>query len=385
MAVFKQIRSQQICNHCVMDTSDINIVFDENGVCERCNEYEKTILPRWNYGNGHEEELKRIVAEIKAAGKGKKYDCILGLSGGFDSTYMLHYAVKELGLRPFVYHVDAGWDLPLAVENIHNICDKLGVELHIETMDWEEMRHMQIAFFRTGLPCMDIPQDCAFIAMVDKFAKEIGTKYILSGGNTSTEVVVNPKSWDENGGSASDSRFVKDVLKHYCDIKIKNYTFTNVLKRKFWYPYVLGIKTLRLLDYTTYIRKDAEALLVKEYGYVPYGQKHFEDLLTKFLEGYWLPTRFGYDIRKAQLSSLVLTHQMTREEALKIISQPSLTEKESKELFSMVAQKLQVSEEQLMEWHDMPRNTRTYKNSKWLYKLGEKLFLLVGKDKLIRK
>lgn len=385
MAVFNQIRAQQICNKCVMDTSDINIIFDENGVCERCNEYEKSILPRWNYGKGHDEELHRIVSEIKKAGEGKKYDCILGLSGGFDSTYMLHYAVKELGLRPFVYHVDAGWDLPLAVENIHRICDKLGVELHIETMDWEEMRQMQIAFFRTGLPCLDVPQDCAFIAMVDKFAKEIGTKYILSGGNTSTEVVVNPKSWDENGGSASDSRFVKDVLRRHCDIKIKNYTFTNVIKRKFWYPYVLGIKTLRLLDYTTYIRKDAEELLIKEYGYVPYGQKHFEDLLTKFLEGYWLPTRFGYDIRKAQLSSLVLTKQMTREEALNILSCPPLTDEESKELFALVANKLEISEELLMEWHNLPRNTTKYKNSKWLYKLGEKMFLLFGKDKLIRK
>ena len=189
MAIFNQLRPQQVCNRCVMDTSDINIIFDVNGVCERCNEYEKSILPRWNYGKGHDEELRRIVSEIKKAGEGKKYDCILGLSGGFDSTYMLHYAVKELGLRPFVYHVDAGWDLPLAVENIHKICDELGVELHIENMDWEEMRQMQIAFFRTGLPCLDVPQDCAFIAMVDKFAKEIGTKYILSGGNTSTELL----------------------------------------------------------------------------------------------------------------------------------------------------------------------------------------------------
>ncbi|MDD2476534.1 MAG: phosphoadenosine phosphosulfate reductase family protein, partial [Dysgonamonadaceae bacterium] len=150
---YKQILPTKLCNHCVMDTTDKFIVFDENGVCERCNEYEKTILPRWNYGKGHEEELNKIVNEIKAAGKGKKYDCILGLSGGFDSTYMLHYAVKELGLRPFVYHIDAGWDLPVAVDNINKVCNKLGIELHNEVMNWEEMRQMQIAFFRTGLPC----------------------------------------------------------------------------------------------------------------------------------------------------------------------------------------------------------------------------------------
>ena len=382
---YENTRAYQVCNHCVMDTTDVNIVFDENGVCERCNEFEKTILPRWNFGKGHESELRKIVNEIKRAGKGKKYDSILGLSGGFDSTYMLHYAVKVLGLRPFVYHVDAGWDLPVAVDNIKRVCDKLGIEIHNEVMDWEEIRQMQIAFFRTGLPCMDVPQDCAFIAMVDMFAKQIGVKYILSGGNTSTEVVVNPKSWDENGGSASDSRFVRDLLKQHCDILIKHYTFTTVLKRKLWYPYVLGIKTLRLLDYTSYVKADAEALLVKEYGYVPYGQKHFEDLLTKFLEGYWLPTRFGYDIRKAQLSSLILTKQMSREEALNKLNNPPCTEKECKEMFKAVAEKLQISEEELMRYHDMPKCTRIYKNSKWLYQIGEKIFLLFGKDKLIRK
>ena len=379
------VNKNQICNHCVMDTTDKNIKFDEKGVCERCNEYEENILPRWNYGKGHEEELKSIVEKIKRSGKGKKYDSILGLSGGYDSTYMLHYAVKELGLRPFVYHVDAGWDLPVAVENIQKVCDKLGIELYTETMNWEEMRQMQIAFFKTGLPCMDVPQDCAFIAMVDKFAKKIGVKYILNGGNTSTEVVVNPKSWDENGGSASDGRFVKDVLKKHCDVTIKNYTYTNVLKRKLWNPYVLGIKTIRLLDYTSYIKKEAEALLVKEYGFVPYGQKHFEDLLTKFLEGYWLPIRFGYDIRKAQLSSIVLTNQMSREEALNILTTPPLTEEESRELFSAVAKKLEISEEELMKYRDMPKCTNQYKNNKWMYSFGEKFMLAIGKDKLIRK
>ena len=378
-------RQYQVCNHCVMDTSDENIVFDENGVCERCNEYERFILPKWNYGKGHEDELAQLVAEIKKSGEGKPYDCIIGLSGGFDSTYLLHVAVKELGLRPFVYHVDAGWDLPLAVENIHKMCDKLGIELHVETMDWEEMRQMQIAFFRSGLPCLDVPQDCAFISMVDKFAKEIGVKYILNGGNTSTEVVVNPKSWNGTGGSASDGRFVKDVLKHHCDIKIKHYQFTNVLKRKFWMPYVQGVKMVKILDYLPYIKKDAEALLVKEYGYIPYGQKHFEDLMTKFLEGYWLPTRFGFDIRRAQLSSLVLTKQLTREEALKILSQPPLTEEESKELFTAVAKKLEISEEELRKYHDMPLTTRKYKNNNWLYKIGEKFMLTIGKDQLIRK
>ena len=375
----------QVCSQCVMDTSDSNIVFDENGVCERCNEYDRVLRPRWNHGLGHEEELREIVSDIKKKGERKEYDSILGLSGGFDSTYMLHFAVKELGLRPFVLHVDAGWDLPVSVDNIHRVCKKLGVELHVATMDWEEMRQMQIAFFRTGMPDMDIPQDGAFIAMVDRYAKEIGIKYVLSGGNTSTEVIVNPKSWKGNGGSASDGRFIKDVVKKFCDIPIKKYPYTNVWKRKFWYPFIFGIKTVRLLDFIPYNRKEAEALLVQEYSYVPYGQKHFEDLLTKFLEGYWLPTRFGYDIRRAQLSSLVLTGQMTRDEALEILKEPPLTDAESKELFSTIATRLEISEDELMKYHDMPISTEKFKNNNWQYLLGEKLMLAFGKDKLIRK
>jgi len=146
---FKQIRPYQVCFHCVMDTTDKNIVFDENGVCKRCKEYEDKILPWWNHGNGHKAELKAILHQVKTSGKDKEYDCILGLSKGFDSRYMLHLAVTEWGLRPFVFHIDSGWNLPVAEENIKRLCDKLGVHLNIQKLDWEEMRKMQIAFFNT--------------------------------------------------------------------------------------------------------------------------------------------------------------------------------------------------------------------------------------------
>ena len=136
-------REYRICTHCVMDTSDEDIVFDENGVCQRCNEYKSRILPDWNYGNGHEDELAKLLSDIKKKGKNKKYDCILGLSGGLDSTYMLHLAVREWGLRPFVFHIDAGWNLPVAESNIKKVTEKLGVDLHVEKLDWEEMKEMQ--------------------------------------------------------------------------------------------------------------------------------------------------------------------------------------------------------------------------------------------------
>ena len=144
-------RPYQICKCCVMDTTDEWITFDSNGVCMRCNEYKERIEPTWNHGKGHEKELQELIALIKKSGEGKQYDCILGLSGGLDSTYMLHLAVREWGLRPFVFHIDAGWNLPVAENNIKKVTDKLGVELHIEKMDWDEMREMQLAWFKTGL------------------------------------------------------------------------------------------------------------------------------------------------------------------------------------------------------------------------------------------
>ena len=192
-------RPYQVCKCCVMDTTDEGITFDENGICMRCNEYRERILPDWNYGQGHENELKALIEEIKKSGKGKQYDCILGLSGGLDSSYMLHLAVKEWGLRPFVFHIDAGWNLPVAEENIKKVTDKLGVELHIEKMDWDEMREMQLAWFRTGLESLDAPQDHAFIALIDRFSRELGVKYILNGYNISTEIIADPVSWGGRG------------------------------------------------------------------------------------------------------------------------------------------------------------------------------------------
>ena len=368
-----------------MDTSDEDIVFDSNGVCMRCNEYKERIEPEWNHGRGHEKELQELIKAIKKSGVGKKYDCILGLSGGLDSSYMLHLAVKEWGLRPFVFHIDAGWNLPVAEDNIKRLTEKLGVELHIEQMDWDEMREMQLAWFRTGLEELDAPQDHAFIALIDKYSRKLGVKYILNGYNISTEIVADPQSWGKGAGPTGDSTYIKDVIKKYCSIPIKNYTFTNGFKHKFWIPYVLGVKTIKPLNLVPFTKQEMIDTLVKEYDYEPYGQKHFEDLLTKFLEGWWMPTRFGHDIRRAQLSSLVITGQMTRDEALKILEEPPIKEEEVKYLFSEVARRLNISEEELMSFHDMPKCTEKFTSQEWLYDKGIKLYERLGIEKRIRK
>ena len=378
-------KKYQICNCCVTDTSDEDVTFDENGVCMRCNEYKERILPGWNYGKGHEKELEELIKDIKRKGQGRKYDCILGLSGGLDSSYMLHLAVKEWGLRPFVFHIDAGWNLPVAEENIKRLTNKLGVELHVEKMNWTEMREMQLAWFRTGLEMLDAPQDHAFIALIDKYSRELGVKYILNGYNIATEIIADPKSWEKGSGPTGDGTFMKDVIRKHCNISIKDYTFTNGFKHKFWIPYVLGVKTIKPLNLVPVTRQKMIDVLSKEYGYVPYGQKHFEDLLTKFLEGWWAPTRFGHDIRRAQLSSLVVTGQMTREEALAILEKPPVTEEEGRELFAEVAKKLEISEKELMEFHDMPECTEKFRSQEKIYNFGIKLYEALGIEKRIRK
>lgn len=378
-------RPYQICKCCVMDTTDEGITFDLNGVCMRCSEYKTRILPDWNYGRGHEKELRELLAAIKKSGEGKRYDCILGLSGGLDSSYMLHLAVTEWGLRPFVFHIDAGWNLPVAEENIRRVTDKLGVELHVEKMNWDEMREMQLAWFRTGLESLDAPQDHAFIAVIDRYSRELGVKYILNGYNIATEIIADPASWGKGAGPTGDGTYMKDVIKKHCSVPVRDYTFTNGFKHKFWVPYVLGVKTLKPLNLVPVTKKEMVDTLSREYGYVPYGQKHFEDLLTKFLEGWWQPTRFGHDIRRAWLSSLVVTGQMEREDALKELEEPPLSEEEGKALFSEVAKKLEITEAELMAFHELPMCTEKFRSQEKLYNFGIRLYEKLGLEKRIRK
>ena len=372
-----------------MDTkSDPSMIIDVNGKCERCNMYERTVAAHWNHGQGHEKELEALLVKIKKTGKGKKYDCLIGLSGGFDSTYVLHMAVKEWGLRPLVFHVDSGFDLPLGVQNINSVCNKLGVDLKIAKIDPEDMRNFQLAMFRTGLACLDIPQDHAFVQMVEQYAVDNGIKYILNGENISTEAYTNPAYWGTvYGGSTTDTVFLNDILEKYSPTPLKNYAFTNTYRRKIWLPYIKGIKIVKPLNLIPYDYETIKRTLFDEYGYIAYPQKHFESLITKFLEAWWLPKRFGYDVRHHQLSSLVVTGQMTREQALERLSNPSVTEEEGREMFKLVAEYLRISESELQSYFDMPlvKGSKYKHGSRWLINLGVKIMFALGKEKRVRK
>ena len=257
---------------------------------------------------------------------------------------MLHLAVKEFGLRPLVFHVDGGWNSELAVHNIQVLVDKLGLDLYTEVINWEEMRDFQLAWFKSGLPHIDIAQDHAFIATLYKFADQYNIKYILNGGNISTECVGNPMEFFYYG---TDMIHIRDVIKRFSTVDMKTYPFSSILRHKVFLRYIRRIKVVRPLNYRPYRKADAIQLLERNYGWKPYPQKHFESRFTKFYESYWLPERFGFDTRRVQFSSLILTGQMTREEALSCLKTPAYDPASIDQEFEYVATKLRISTDEL--------------------------------------
>ena len=257
-------QQQQICVNCVMDTTDSMIAFDGLGVCDHCNTFFTHTQPNWHADERGAKELHVLVEKIKEEGKGKDFDCIIGMSGGIDSSYLTYLAKVQFGLRPLVFHVDAGWNSQEAVNNIEKLVDGLALDLYTEVIDWEEMRDLQLAFFKSGVSHIDSPQDNAFFATMYKFAQQYNVKYILTGGNLSTECVRNPVEWMYY---QSDSRQIKDIHCQFGAHPLLNYPLTSILWHKIYLPYVKGIKTLRLLDYGPYIKQDAMKLLIDKFGW----------------------------------------------------------------------------------------------------------------------
>lgn len=376
-------RPYQICSVCVMDTSDTRISFDANGVCDHTQDYYANILPNWHTDEKGKAQLMKIVEKIKLDGKGRDFDCILGLSGGVDSSYMLHVAVKEFGLRPLVFHVDGGWNSELAVHNINMLVDKLGLDLYTEVINWEEMKDFQLAFFKSGLPHIDLPQDHAFVATLYKFAEKYNIKYIMNGGNISTECVRNPMEFLYYG---TDMVHIKDIIKRFSTVEMKSYPFSSIFKHKIYLRYFKGVQVIKLLNYRPYIKKDALELLEKEYGWKPYPQKHFESRFTKFYEGYWLPERFGFDTRRVQFSSLIHTNQMTREEALKLLEKPAYNPETINEDFNFIATKLGITPDKLREYFKMPKFFYwDYKNTQRVFNFGAKVLKAIGVERSIKR
>jgi N-acetyl sugar amidotransferase len=359
-----------------MDTSDSAIVFDENGVCDHCRAYYEKTLPAWHTDEKGMKELMSSVDKIKAEGKGKDFDCIIGMSGGIDSSYLVYIAKEVLGLRPLVFHVDAGWNSQIAVNNIERIVDKLGLDLYTHVIDWEEMKDLQLAFFKSGVPHIDTPQDHAFFATMYNFAADYKVKYILTGANYSTECVRNPIEWMYY---QSDSIQLKDIHKKFGKYPLNKYPLTKILWHKIYLPYIKGIKVIKPLNNVPYVKQEAMALLEEKFGWQPYPQKHFESRFTKFYESYWLPRKFGYDVRRVQYSSLILTKQMERGIALEKLKELPYDEKLIHQDFEFIANKLGISVEELQGYFDAPNKTyKDYASQERIYKIGAKILKFLG-------
>ena len=371
----------QICSNCIMDTTDPNISFNHEGICEYCNNFESTIAPNWNTGTKGAAQILQMADTIRDAGKGKDFDCIIGLSGGLDSSYAAYIAAEVMGLRPLLFHVDAGWNTDQAVGNIEKLVDGLGLDLYTEVVNWEAVKRMQVAFLHAGIPDQDLVQDAAFFSGLYKFARKHKIKHIITGSNFSTECCREPEEW--GGYLGIDKTLFSDIWKSCGDGKPnEDFPLVDILVYKLWYQKVLGMKIHYPLNLVPYIKKDAEDELEKRFGWKRFQHKHHESRFTRFYEDYWLPRRFGYEKRRAHFSSLIMTGQMTRDEALDRISRPEMDANFLKQEFEYVAHKLNLTVDELQALFDMPKKTfRDYKNKRDLIGLGANIMRKLGMEK----
>lgn len=373
-------RAYQVCTNCIMDTTDPNISFDEKGECDYCRNYRDTILPNWHTDERGEAELMRIASKIRKEGVGKDFDCIIGMSGGLDSSYVTHIAKEKMGLRPLIFHVDAGWNTQQAVSNIEKIVDGLGLDLYTEVIDWEEMKDLQVAFLKSQIADQDLPQDYAFFSALYKFARKNKIKYVLTGSNFSTECCREPEEW--GGYAGIDKTLVNDIHKRFGKRPLQSFPIVDVLLYKIYYKYFLGMEVFKPLNLVPFVKEDAEKLLENLYGWERFQHKHHESRFTRFYEDYWLPRKFGYQKRRAHFSSLILTGQMNRFDALDRISKPELSEEFLRHEFEYVAHKLDMSVLELQQiFEGENKSYRDYRNKKIIINIGTRIMRSLGLEK----
>jgi N-acetyl sugar amidotransferase len=306
----------RVCNRCVMDTSDVDIRFDGDGVCNHCHGYDRRaateLLPR----DRAAAALDALAAEITTAGRGQRYDCLIGVSGGVDSTSVARL-VKSLGLRPLAVHLDNGWNVELAVSNIERCLNTLEIDLHTHVVDWEEFRDLQMAFLKASIANIEIVTDHAIMALLFRTAARLNIRYIISGGNLATESVM-PRNWMYD---ARDLRLIRSVHRRFGTRPTPTYPACSLAQ----YGYFIlgrGIKYVPILNYVDYNKEQAKQTIVRELGWKDYGGKHGESFFTRFFQDYILPRKFGMDKRRPHLSSLVLSGQITRGQALATLDVP---------------------------------------------------------------
>jgi len=351
-----------------MDTTDPDIQFDDLGNCNHCNSAIELARETWFPDERGGRYLDKIFEKIRHEEHEKEFDCIIGLSGGVDSSYLAYLAVNK-GLRPLVVHVDCGWNSEQAVKNVENVVKQLNIELHTFVVNWEEMKDLQRAFFKASLPDQDIPQDHAIFSALYNFGKENNIKYVLNGLNFATESIM-PSGW---GYQAMDWRHLKAVHSRFGEKALIDYPHVNFFKRYIYYTYLRRMTIINPLNYINYQKNDAIELLQKELGWQYYGGKHYESRFTKFFQSYYLPVKFNFDKRRAHLSSLIVSGQISRDEALKLMDEKVYAENEISYDLEYVAKKLDWSPEEFKTILNLPPACHSdFPNNEYLFSFGLK-------------
>ena len=364
-----------------MDTSAPGILFNLDGICSYCSNYFENIKPYWNSLKNDSNKLERLSEEIKNRSKGNEFDCIIGISGGLDSSYAAYIAKNIMGLNPLLIHVDAGWNTSQAVKNIENLVDGLGLELYTEVVNWKLVKEMQLCFFKSGIPDQDLVQDAAFFSGLYTFAYKYKIKNIITGSNFLTECCREPEEW--GGYLGLDVSLFKDIWhKHGKNSEGFNFPIIDILKYKIVYQKLFGFRVYHPLNYISYSKKEAEHELEQKFNWKPFQHKHHESRFTRFYEDYWLPKRFGFDKRRAHFSSLIMTKQMSRDDAISRIASPEMSELFLRQEFEYVANKLNITPNELRNYFSMPHKTfRDFKNKRDLIRLGARLMQVFGDEK----
>jgi len=345
------------CIRCIMDTSDSGIFFDIDGMCNHCKRFDELLPVRVFNGEEAKIRLEKLVAKIKSAGRGRDYDCIIGISGGVDSTYVA-YITKSLGLRPLAVHFDNGWNSELAVKNIQNTLDVLNIDLYTHVVDWESFKDLQFSFLKSSTPDGEVPTDHAISGLLFSEASKRGIKYIISGMNFATESISIP-SW---AYGHSDIKYISAVHKAFGTMTLKRYPSFSFGKL-FWWTFVKRIQIVSILNYMDYSKDEAMSILNNELGWIYYGGKHYESVYTRFYQGYVLPKKFGIDKRRAHLSDLILSKQISREQAIDLMNLPAYDEKLFIQDYGFVLKKFNLKEEEFEEIMNSPkRNFREFPN-----------------------
>lgn len=344
-------QAYRVCRQCIMDTSDPDIVFDAQGICNHCHRFELVAAKRLIPLAERPGRLATLVDSIKRRGRDREYDCVIGVSGGVDSTYVA-WLTHELGLRPLAVHFDNGWNSELAVANIEKALNLLKLDLFTYVVDWPEFRDLQLSFLKASTPDGEVPTDHAIMALLYQSAIKHRIRHILLGVNVNSEAIM-PLKW---GYGYSDYRYISAVHRQFGRVPLKTFPHYT-LSQLFSYMFVKKLEIVSILDYVDYQKRDAMQTIQNSLGWVYYGGKHYESIYTRFFQSYVLPRKFNIDKRRAHYSNLVLAGQMSREEALSAMSEPVYHDQGLKEDLTYAIKKLGLTEREFDAIMSLPAKT----------------------------